>query len=785
MIVITKLNLDLLRPEYMPAVYAVQNDRYTRCLAISLLAGQESWQIPNGVSPVIRYTKADGTVGEYDTMPDGDSAWWVRENVLNILLAPQMLTAAGFAQMKVTLIQGQEQLSTFSVLVNVRQEGWGGAQSEDYQKVTAFLPGPEHGEMGQFFQIAGVDAKGRVTRVEAVDLGIETGSGEPMEGDLPKIFLTGSIPTTKDDVLAELDYVSKTKRFHAYLKIKCQGSSSMSYPKKNFTIKLYQDSERKVKLQKHFRNWGKESYKYVLKANYIDHSHARNVVSARLWNEVVESRDDYDTLPAAMRESPRNGAVDGFPVKLYANGTYQGIYTWNIGKDDWMWGMDEENENHVLLCGETNTDGVYGENACNFRRSWTGEDGADWSVEVGSNSEELKKSLNALIGFVMVNDGESFRQGIGEYLDIQSALDYFLFSYVTCGLDSLAKNMLLATYDRKKWICGQYDMDSTFGLWWDGSTFVSARYACPGDYQESYSLLWERIKENYVEELKQRYWQLRSGTLSLHNMVTHFERFTDAIGKELLLEDLTPYPGIPSANTNNIQQLRDFIRDRLKYVDERITYLGEETEDPEDTDVPGTLPEDYTQVEYIQSTGTQYINTGVIGGTDASYEIRFNMMNALAVSYEQYFAGSGEDTVPKLFFMDGEASVIAQCSNDNAEGFWRLGWRDDQTHTVRYEGTEGKLYFDDVECTNYGYVPDGKYIGCGWGGTSWYIFNSPTEPNLMSSMQLHYLKMYSAGKLIRSFVPVVRNADGVAGLFDLVGQAFYENAGSGVFEVGA
>jgi hypothetical protein len=370
--------------------------------------------------------------------------------------------------------------------------------------------------------------------------------------------------------------------------------------------------------------------------------------------------------------------------------------------------MEKDNENHILLCGETNTDGEYGENACNFRRLWTGVDGADWSIEVGSNSDALKESLNALIAFVMEHDGEAFKQGIGEYLDVQSALDYFLFSYVTCGLDSLAKNMLLATYDGKKWICGQYDMDSTFGLWWDGSTFVSAQYACPGEYQEPYSLLWERIQKNYIQELKDRYAQLRSGPLSLHNMVTEFEKFTDVIGKDLYEEDLVSYPGIPSAITNNLQQIRNFIRERLNYVDDRIAYLGEDAEDPEEPDVPATLPEEYTQLAYIQSTGTQYINTGVVGGTNASYEIRFNMLNNQAVRHEQYFAGSGEDTAPKLFFMDGEASVVAQCSNDNTEGFWRLGWRDDQPHTVRYDGAEGKLYLDEVECMDYGYAPTGK-----------------------------------------------------------------------------
>ena len=399
-------------------------------------------------------------------------------------------------------------------------------------------------------------------------------SVEPADDDIPKVFITGVKPTTKDDVLAEMDYFSKGEQFHAYLTIKCQGTSSMNYAKKNFTIKMYKDEARSTKLKKIFKDWDHNGNKYVLKANWIDHTHARNIVSARLWSEVVESRPDYNSLPAEMRSSPRNGAVDGFPVKVYYNGTYEGIYTWNIGKDDWMWNMDEDNPNHILLCAESNTDGVYKETPCNFRKTWGGTDGMNWSVEVGTNSTAVKNSLNRLISFVMENDGDDFRNGIGNYLDIQSAIDYYIFQYEICGLDGLAKNMLLATYDLTVWYCGAYDMDSTFGLWIDGGKFVSATYACPENYQEQFSLLWERIEANFMPELKARQAELRNSVLSYANMVTHFERFMDTIGLDLYAEDLTIY-NIPSAASNNIKQIRNYIRDRQAYVDAEFAAMVE------------------------------------------------------------------------------------------------------------------------------------------------------------------------------------------------------------------
>lgn len=392
--------------------------------------------------------------------------------------------------------------------------------------------------------------------------------------DVPKVFIDGVKPTTKDDVLAEMRYISRTENFHAYLEIKCQGTSSMAHAKKNFTIKMYADEGRTIKLKKSFKDWNHNGNKYVLKANFIDHSHARNIVCANLWDEVVEIRQDYMSLPIEMRNSPRNGAVDGFPIKVYYNGTYEGVYTWNIGKDDWMWNMDEDNANHVLLCGETNTDGVYSENACNFRALWSGKDGQDWSVEVGTNSDALMSSLNALITCVKDTDDETFRATISRYLDVQSAIDYYLHQYVIAGIDGLAKNMLLATYNGTKWICGAYDMDSTFGITPQGATsVVRANYACPAEYKEQFSLLWERIVDNFHENIRTRYAELRKSVYSYGNIVTKFERFMDLIGTELFDEDATIY-SIPSATTNNIKFIRNFTRDRLAYTDAMIPMLG-------------------------------------------------------------------------------------------------------------------------------------------------------------------------------------------------------------------
>lgn len=390
---------------------------------------------------------------------------------------------------------------------------------------------------------------------------------EPEALDMPKVFFNGDKPTNKTSVYATIEYISKTEHFKGYVDIKCQGTSSMAYPKKNYTIKMFSDEARSTKLKKDFKGWGKQS-KFCLKANYIDHSHARNIIGAKLWDEIVASRANYTELPELLRTSPRNGAIDGFPIKVYYNNTYEGVYTWNIPKDKWMFNMDDALDNHCVLCGEEYSSGC-------FRTA----NASLWSDEIHDvMPESIKTSFNNFISFVMNSSDNEFKTNLENYVYVDSLIDYYIFQYVICGLDSMGKNQLFATYDGTKWIATSYDMDSIFGLYWNGQRFVSATYRMQEDYESMTSgrpgnLLYMRMEQLFCDEIKARYAELRAGVLSYANIVNEFERFMDIISKDLYAEDLTIYTGIPSGSTNNIQQIRNYTRDRLTYVDTQIEAL--------------------------------------------------------------------------------------------------------------------------------------------------------------------------------------------------------------------
>lgn len=410
---------------------------------------------------------------------------------------------------------------------------------------------------------------------------------EPRVEDIPKVFIDGTIPTTKDTVEAEMTYISKTLTFHAYIEIKCQGNSSMSYPKKNFSIKLFKDADRSQKLKLDFKGWGKQN-KFVLKANWIDISHLRNVVSARLWADIVKSRPNYEEYPEELKTSPNQGAVDGFPIKVYNNGVYQGRYTWNIPKDKWMTNMDDDLDEHCILCGENYDSGCF--------RALPVINESDWTDEIHDTVPQLiKTSWTNAISFVMDSSDEDFKANLGNYFDVQSLLDYHIYGMYMCGIDQYGKNQIYMTYDGIKWIASMYDMDSTWGLYWNGQSILPSTYARE-QYEDQIqdrlgNLLYERLEALFSDELTARWVELRSSALSLSNVINRFERMSDIVSNDLIKEDYASttafgqYTAIPSVAKNNLQQIRSFAVDRRDWTDE---YFGGLVSPPEEERIPCT-----------------------------------------------------------------------------------------------------------------------------------------------------------------------------------------------------
>lgn len=536
---------------------------------------------------------------------------------------------------------------------------------------------------------------------------------EPKEEDIPKVFINGTIPTTKDDVLAELTYISKTLSFHSYIEIKCQGTSSMKYPKKNFTIKLYEDEARSIKKKISFKNWGEQN-KFCLKANWIDISHARNVVSARIWSDIVKTRSNYNELPELLTTSPNQGAIDGFTIKVYNNGVYQGRYTWNIPKDKWMFNMDDELDTHCVLCGENYDSGCF--------RAEAKIDGSDWSDEIHDTvPATIKTRWNEVIDFVINSSDEEFKTNLQNYFDVPSLIDYHLYGMAMCGSDSYGKNQLYITYDGNKWIASMYDLDTTWGMYWNGETLVAADYARTKfeDYVNGRlgNLLYVRMEQNFYEELQTRWVELKAGPLSLTNIINRFERFTDNIPVELIKEDYASttaggaYTGIPSVAKNNIQQIRNFAAARQTWTDAYIAALPGTVEppvtpdEPDEPDVPVVPPTDDERLLYALEgpttfDGTNYIDTGVAPlATDTPFTILVDWTH----TGESAFAGSRHVIVHAMTESTPYPGIILQYNNNGIVSEYRQG-----TNTISSNSQGGLIDNADLQRVKVVYRKDAE-----------------------------------------------------------------------------
>lgn len=367
---------------------------------------------------------------------------------------------------------------------------------------------------------------------------------------IPKLYFFGNIESMyeKSDVRKIfVTYVDGDRSFKGFAHLKVQGTSSLAYDKKNYTIKLYEDIDGTQKMPVDV-GWGDQN-KYCLKANWIDRTHARNVVTAKLASQVQEK---YGLLTQA----PCNGLVDGFPIEIYSNGEFLGLYTFNIPKSDWQFGMDSDNPNHIVLCGEDwePANLFYGE-----------PDFSTWAVEVGEENDETLEKARVLFDFVMNSSDKEFRADFEKHLSLDAALNYYIICDLAYMRDNLGKNMLLATYDGVKWYPSLYDLDTSWGTDWRGETLY--------DYGENslnmyYNLLFARIEQCFPRKLAQRYRELRRGILSDKRIMKEFESFRKQIPEESFAKEAQKWGGgdreaLPGFDYNQIEEYLNTISDRL------------------------------------------------------------------------------------------------------------------------------------------------------------------------------------------------------------------------------
>lgn len=371
---------------------------------------------------------------------------------------------------------------------------------------------------------------------------------EQTKTETPKIYIEGNLFMQNKSEIGKfkIKYKSESINLEKYATLKIQGSSSFWYPKKNYTIKFFNDEDCTDKYKVNF-GWGRQN-KYVLKANWTDKTHSRNIVTAHIAAQV---QDKYNLF----QNTPNNGLIDGFPVEVYLNNEFHGLYTLNIPKDDWLYGMDDNNPNHIIMVGE-----IYSQ-ATAFRE--VSIDG--WNNKLDDNSPTVQQKMLRVINFVVNSTDKEFKESFEDYLNLDATLNYYILCHTLNIADNNAKNLILVTYDGKIWYPTLYDLDTSFGTFYHGLDLYPADYPL----YMNYNRLFERLDLLFKKEIEQRYKELRQNILSEENIINEIDKVYLQIEPSLFEKEQQKWGQLPGYE---LTQLKEYIHERLPYVDKMMNY---------------------------------------------------------------------------------------------------------------------------------------------------------------------------------------------------------------------
>lgn len=375
--------------------------------------------------------------------------------------------------------------------------------------------------------------------------------------------------------------------FKKKIEIDVQGNSTQYFPKKNYAVDLLNEDDSEFTLQfgswvpqdsYHFKAWWVDLFRGLGQVYYNFLTEIWKYNRGPLWapwmkalipTEQLNNRGygaSYGYQPAALDCRLYSGATchpEGFPMILYYNGTFVGIYSFAIKKHRKNYHMDKSDYLQILI------DGVLHKN-----EFWAGHENIDWtSFELknpkklitmdgseydGDNPQELidsssaawnnsknqkntkktKEAIEALSDVMPQIEAAVTQYGVNSqevedlynhYFDVDNLIDYIIFSDVLMDTDTGANNVLWTTWDGVKWYACPYDIDRILGMWQgycmgNDPDMLLARTGFPTYYIGQ--------NTNFRTRLANRYKELRdAGIISVDSMFKYAVDWSTTIGE--------------------------------------------------------------------------------------------------------------------------------------------------------------------------------------------------------------------------------------------------------------
>jgi len=206
-------------------------------------------------------------------------------------------------------------------------------------------------------------------------------------------------------------------------------------------------------------------------------------------------------------------------------------------------------------------------------------------------------------------------------------------------------------------------------------------------------------------------------------------------------------------------------------------------------DVVGTfiepgIPDEYKEVEYLQSSGTQYINTLITSSEKIGLVVEAAVTANSTGELQNYIFGSQQ--------ADANINWYSYCTVKlTTNGVVGCEWSDDgratSDHNISYQVSTNTKYK-----ISFNFIAGEFWIGNNKLKTGitlcdckfpLYLFGDNLLGNFArsGSIRIYQAKIYNDMALVRDFVPCIRKSDNKPGMYDRITQAFFTNSGTGEF----
>ena len=415
-----------------------------------------------------------------------------------------------------------------------------------------------------------------------------------------RIFLSGTMPASSTDTgTVHIQMVDgQTPLFNVKANITIQGQTSEAAPSKGYKIKT-KNKDTGDKMLMKFGNWPAASTFDLKSYGFTDDTMMRDILANRLWSRILTASDSFpdvlgfDEAGLGAYNTPLDYygeavlCTDGFPVEMFINGVYQGLYMWRLTVTPEVFQMDDDNMSNILMKYDHTGGSDNGQTLNLIDWSSTSVVSANWGMESPdikaytdqSQLETQAPDQYAAFNAVFTALGTYSRtmtdtSAIEVVFDKDRAIDYAIFSSLVANVDGIDDNLCMASWDGKKFSMMAYDLDLTFGNS-NGHAAVSPQLY--GSGMAPYDLVYNQWRK----ETEARYRYLRdTGVISVETLVRDAARLSGQIGRVARAANKAEwgyFGGTGQNGTVNQASLKyvvEWFKASVAYLDGQFGYAG-------------------------------------------------------------------------------------------------------------------------------------------------------------------------------------------------------------------